>query len=221
MILAHQKGFTLIELLIVIAIIAILATAVILLLNPAALLAQARDSQRISDMDTLRSAIALYQSTTGGSITPASGTCYVYTGAPANCAARYVSAAIPMVTSASRAVGNGSGGGLGWLPIDFAATPGGSPLAVLPIDPRNGVAACGVYTSGGVVTGNGTRTCFYSFVGTSAGTFELNADMESARYACGSATDDAEATDGGDRGTIGSCDANAMREVGNAPGLAL
>jgi prepilin-type N-terminal cleavage/methylation domain-containing protein len=41
------KGFTLIELLIVIAILAILATAVVLVLNPAQILAQARDAQRI------------------------------------------------------------------------------------------------------------------------------------------------------------------------------
>ena len=41
-----RSGFTLIELLVVIAIIAILAVVVILTLNPAQLLAQARDSTR-------------------------------------------------------------------------------------------------------------------------------------------------------------------------------
>lgn len=44
MFLANRKGFTLIELLIVIGILAVLATAVIMVLNPAELLKQARDS---------------------------------------------------------------------------------------------------------------------------------------------------------------------------------
>lgn len=55
-----SKGFTLLELLIVIAILAILATVVVLVLNPAETLKKTRDSQRLSDMNTLRSALALY-----------------------------------------------------------------------------------------------------------------------------------------------------------------
>ena len=58
-----KKGFTLIELLIVIGILAILATVVVLVLNPAQLLAQARDSQRMSDLGSLKNAIALYLAT--------------------------------------------------------------------------------------------------------------------------------------------------------------
>ena len=49
----HRKGFTLIELLIVIAVIAILAVIVVLTLNPAELLRQSRDADRLSDMATL------------------------------------------------------------------------------------------------------------------------------------------------------------------------
>ncbi|KKU22675.1 MAG: hypothetical protein UX53_C0045G0005 [Candidatus Azambacteria bacterium GW2011_GWB2_46_37] len=56
----RTKGFTLLELLIVIAILAILATVVVLVLNPAETLKKTRDSQRLSDMNTLRAAIALY-----------------------------------------------------------------------------------------------------------------------------------------------------------------
>ncbi|MBI2888821.1 MAG: prepilin-type N-terminal cleavage/methylation domain-containing protein, partial [Candidatus Liptonbacteria bacterium] len=51
---AQEKGFTLIELLVVIAIVAILAVVLILTLNPAQILAQSRDSTRISDLNTVK-----------------------------------------------------------------------------------------------------------------------------------------------------------------------
>jgi prepilin-type N-terminal cleavage/methylation domain-containing protein len=70
-----HKGFTLIELLVVLAIIAVLAVVVVLVLNPAELLRQSRDSQRLSDMSTLDDAINFYAANTGGgmgtsSVTP-------------------------------------------------------------------------------------------------------------------------------------------------------
>jgi prepilin-type N-terminal cleavage/methylation domain-containing protein len=46
-----RSGFTLIELLIVIAIIAILSVVVVLALNPAEMLRESRDNNRVSDMD--------------------------------------------------------------------------------------------------------------------------------------------------------------------------
>lgn len=55
-----SKGFTLLELLIVIAILAILATVVVLVLNPAETLKKTRDSQRLTDMSVSRAALALY-----------------------------------------------------------------------------------------------------------------------------------------------------------------
>jgi len=52
-----KKGFTLIEILLVMGIIAILATVVLVAVNPARQFAQARDTQRIANINTLLNAI--------------------------------------------------------------------------------------------------------------------------------------------------------------------
>ncbi len=53
----QNKGFTLIEILVVMGIIAVLATIVLVAVNPARQFAQARDTQRSSNVNTLLNAI--------------------------------------------------------------------------------------------------------------------------------------------------------------------
>ncbi|MDA3814749.1 MAG: prepilin-type N-terminal cleavage/methylation domain-containing protein [Patescibacteria group bacterium] len=62
----NQKGFTLIELLIVIGIIAILAAAVIIAINPGRQFQQARNAARWSHMNSVANAVYSYAIDHGG-----------------------------------------------------------------------------------------------------------------------------------------------------------
>ncbi|MDO8536976.1 MAG: type II secretion system protein, partial [bacterium] len=183
-----QKGFTLIELLVVIAIIAVLSVVVVLTLNPAELLRQARDSNRISDLNTMKSAISLFlvdtASSTGllGSGGVATN-CYVSnddavigTSSAAVCALispAYV--ATSTVTDANAPLINGNG----WIPINFTAISSGAPIGSLPVD---------------VVNTNDNKY-FYRASATST-TFKMAGRMESSKYGPGG-TSDVSTNDGG------------------------
>lgn len=65
--LRNSKGFTLIEILVVIGIIAILATIVLIAINPARQFKQARDTQRTSNVNAVLNAIGQYIADNKGS----------------------------------------------------------------------------------------------------------------------------------------------------------
>ncbi len=60
---ANRSGFTLIELLIVLGILAILAIVIIIVVNPVELLKKTRDTQRLSDAESVTRALTYYVTT--------------------------------------------------------------------------------------------------------------------------------------------------------------
>ena len=169
-----KKGFTLIELLIVIAIIAILAVVVVLVLNPAELLKQSRDAERVSDLATLTSAVNLYASDQAGSANFSLGSSSV----------TYISTPDPNATTAgtdcSDMGANFLAGGYfhcaasstfrnvsstGWIPINFNAMSAGSPFGALPVDPVNSTSS----------------NLYYAYQPVGSG-FRITANPESQKY---------------------------------------
>jgi prepilin-type N-terminal cleavage/methylation domain-containing protein len=174
-----EGSFTLIELLIVIGILAILVAAVVVTLNPAQLLAQARDSKRQQDLSALNQALntitALDQSLFMGTSS------IVYTSLP-DSTTTCANWNLPSLPSGwqyhcapTSTLQNTDG--TGWIPVNFKTT-GVVSLSSLPIDPQN-TSSTGLY---------------YTYV--TGGSFQLASHFESVKY---------QATEGSDAMyTVGS-----------------
>jgi len=135
------KGFTLNELLIVIAILAVMAGAAVIVLNPGELLGQGRDSKRIGELNSLASAITLHTNSVVGGYKGELNTVYIsLPDTSENCGG--ISSSLPSLPAGWSYHCALEGDlrktdGDGWLPLNFDAMPGGSPFNQLPIDPEN------------------------------------------------------------------------------------
>lgn len=209
------KGFTLLELLIVIAIIAILSVILIIVINPAETLKKSRDVQRMSDLNTMKTAVGLmltssstpYLSAGNANCISGNSTGWVFysyagtgagvgaatpdQGADANGTTVFANGTTRATSVAATSYTNTDG--TGWIPVNFASLSGGSPIASLPVDPVNSIATLAAATGTDLV---------YRYACQSAGgatkpsnTFEINATLESSAY---TSDDDKRSKDGGD-----------------------
>lgn len=163
MVTAIRKGFTLVELLIVITILVILGIFIVLLINPAEILAKSRDSQRISDLATLKGAIQLYLTdgtvsfancaatpltlplgVSGGNEGDNNGRNKIYASlnVQPDALATYK---YTTISAANRFKNDGNG----WVPLNFTTVTSGAPIEKLPLDPKastdNADLAAGLY----------------------------------------------------------------------------
>ncbi len=169
-----QKAFTLIELLIVIGILAVLATTVLLVINPAQMVKQSRDANRITEITSINQALLLYQSFGGSTNMGTHGDVYVsIPSAQANCS----DLGLPALSSGSYHCSTSGNyrniDGTGWIPVNLSSvqSSAGTLFSNLPIDPVNTVA-------------NGL---YYTYI---PGSWALSATLESDKYLASNAVAD-------------------------------
>lgn len=207
------KGFTLLELLIVIAIIAILATIIIIVINPVEVLRRARDVQRMSDLATLKTSLALYLTSVPsphltGSDNLACADNGIWGGADqvfysyddnSSGSTVTINDVVPDSSTNVDAVSQNEPAkidGGGWIPVDLGSLVGSSPISNLPVDPVNTIRDTVV--SGTVNVDNNDLVYRYACRTNPLG-FELNAHLESILY---TDEDTKMLNDGGDNSSL-------------------
>lgn len=215
------KGFTLLELLIVIAILAVLSVTLVLVLNPSESLKKSRDTQRMSDLATLKTAIGLYMTTVSSPDLDAAIGNHCYTDATGVISATpqisYSAQIANPVCTGGATVLKGADGiagafaadfcrtvgttgaavtdGTGWVPINLNSITGGSPISNLPLDPTNTIATPTAPVSTDLVY---RYACQMKGDATHpSNVFEIDAVLESDQYGP-AGTDDKSDSDGGD-----------------------
>ncbi len=168
----HRRGFTLIELLVVIAIVAVLAVVVVLVLNPAQLLQQARDSNRLSDLATINAALGYFRTDQASASLGNSSTSYISVldpSATSTAGDQCQGLVMPSLGSSTWQCAASStyrkSDGTGWIPAALSSVSYGTPLAQLPVDPNN-------TTSSGL---------FYGYA-TNGSQYEVTSGLESSKY---------------------------------------
>jgi competence protein ComGC len=166
----NNQSFTLVELLIVIGILAILTAAIIVVLNPAELLKQARDSKRIQDLSGLENNINISQALATSISLGTASTVYVSIAddTSSSCATLSLPSLPAGYSYACVTESNlHNTDGTGWIPINFqdAALSGVIQLSTLPIDPTNATSSYHYYTY------------------VPEGSYKLAATLESEKYA--------------------------------------
>lgn len=207
-----REGFTLLELLLVVALIALIATVLIIVLNPAETLKKARDAQRFSDLTAMKSALGFYLlNTSTPQLAGTSNNDCKTGGGGGNYASGdkiyYSTATSTQITDTTLDGGTGSvpapmqattpalTDGTGWLPVNFDTLTGGSPLSNLPVDPVNNITT---------LSSVGSTDLVYRYAcNANSLTFEINAQLESAAF---TSDDDRRGKDGGNN--------NSYYEVG-------
>ncbi len=206
------SGFTILELLIVVSIVAILSVALVVVLNPAETLKQSRDANRISDLSTMKKAIALYMTSTS---TPVLGPNFVdtfdnnrcleiigeYTGGPRiyyslssvtpitdTTLGIFINTPPPVNQVETPSLTNGAG----WIPVNFDSLTGGSPISNLPVDPTNRIVDLSNVAS--------TDLVYRYACSNNPLAFEMNAQLESDGFTSG--TNNKRTSDGGNNSNL-------------------
>jgi hypothetical protein len=170
-------------------------------------LKKSRDSQRISDLSTIKTAIGLYMTSVspaylGGATdnnfceaTPGvipNGTTKISYSLPATSVPTTITdTTLDNSTLASfRQLGTASAAsltnGTGWVPVNFSLIPGGSPISNIPLDPLNTISDIAVVRATDLVY---RYACSITPLA-----YEIDAQLESEAY---TVTDNKRASDGG------------------------